>query len=586
MRSNQTLDRAPRDDSAIPRLTTPPAKQRRYPSPRVLCAILLVVHALLCTWSALSNSVMYDEFAHLPAGVAYWRYGAFNIMNLNPPLLSLWGAAPVAISDAIAPPRQPFDQMTETQRYWNYGEAFERANASRYQRLFVIARLAMIPLSLLGAWIVYRWASEIHGGRGGVVACSLYALCPTICAHASIVGTDVGTAVAFTAAAWLWWRFCKRPSWSRLILASIAVGVAHLCKFNAVLLWPILAAIALCYRDSWKRASLGLAFALGVAIIIINAGYLFAGSFRSAGSYHPRSAAVSGIFNLIPAALPIPLPEQFVIGFDSLKWEVEQQFPGFIFGQEFQGSKWYYFPVALLLKSPLATTLLALIALASIRPLRLKRDDLPPLLGCVIFLLGMIFMANVNLGVRYVIPALPPIFVLAARVVHLSRRWIITVIVLLALLIIENLSIAPRYLSFFNVAAGGPSRGQRLLNDSNFDWGQGLLDLKRWMDQSNVRRVHLGYFGRVDPAIYGIDYDLLNQPSAEPYVAISSYFLQGLSHRLPTHDGMTNHVRIDFYRELREKKPVAIAGKTIYIYRRRDVGEAMREYASKARLIN
>jgi hypothetical protein len=42
---------------------------------------------------------------------------------------------------------------------------------------------------------------------------------------------------------------------------------------------------------------------------------------------------------------------------------------------------------------------------------------------------------------------------------------------------IECASIAPHPLSFFNMLAGGPAAGRKLLVDSNLDWGQDLARL-------------------------------------------------------------------------------------------------------------
>src|SRR6478672_11471273 len=79
--------------------------------PRAALAALLVLHAALMAASALWNSVTFDEYAHLPAGVAYWWYGwrGFAIHNLSPPFLRLWAAGPVVMfGGAEAPAIEPF----------------------------------------------------------------------------------------------------------------------------------------------------------------------------------------------------------------------------------------------------------------------------------------------------------------------------------------------------------------------------------------------------------------------------------------------------------------------------------------------
>jgi len=78
--------------------------------------------------------------------------------------------------------------------------------------------------------------------------------------------------------------------------------------------------------------------------------------------------------------------------------------------------------------------------------------------------------------------------------------------VILALYTVSFVVATPGYLSYFNFAAGGARGGWRYLLDSNIDWGQDLLRLRAFMDENDVDRIHLAYFGTADPLAYGIDY--------------------------------------------------------------------------------
>ncbi len=554
------------------------------PRCRLIIAALIALHAALLIWSAVTNSVTFDEYAHLPAGVSYWKSGSFDIYNLSPPLLRLWAAAPVMLAGVNAPPAAVFRQLPPKDQHWYYARAFVPLNQARYQHLFEIGRMMMIALSCAGAWIVYRWASAMYGCVGGVISCAAYVLCPNLSAHGSLVGTDSGTAVVMLLACWLWWRYVRSPSPRMLIWAALAIGAAHLCKFTALLLWPMLVAMTICplWRAPaarWKRVAIGLAISVFVCVFVINLGYFFEGTGTSVREYQPKSAAMTRLLSHLPGALPIPFPRPMVVGFDWQKWELELRLPSFLFGEMYFGSRWYYYPVALALKTPIATLALLVLAIA-LR--RWSREEIAIIAAALVFLGGAMTLSGIDLGVRYVLPVLPLAFVVIGRVSrfvenpHRSRRWAIGI--LFAVLALENLSVAPRYLTFFNLFAGGPRHGQFLLNDSNFDWGQGLLDLKKWMTRNNVPRVQLAYFGRVDPATYGIDYDLLTDPSTESFVAMSSYFFVGLPHRLPTRVP-TRRVRFEYNRQLWDKRPVAtLAGGTIYIFRRQDVEQAKREW--------
>jgi hypothetical protein len=98
----------------------------------------------------------------------------------------------------------------------------------------------------------------------------------------------------------------------------------------------------------------------------------------------------------------------------------------------------------------------------------------------------------------------------------------------------------PRYLSYFNAAAGGPRGGAKHLVDSNLDWGQDLPRLKRWMDAHGVHEVDLAYFGTADPHAYGIAFRKValymdffpDMPVVQPqhghYLAASVTFLEGV----------------------------------------------------------
>jgi len=68
-----------------------------------------------------------------------------------------------------------------------------------------------------------------------------------------------------------------------------------------------------------------------------------------------------------------------------------------------------------------------------------------------------------------------------------------------------------RYLSWFNQAAGGSARGIEWLDDSNVDWGQGLLELRAWLDQqkepgdARPPELFLTQMAWYPPTLYGLE---------------------------------------------------------------------------------
>jgi hypothetical protein len=53
----------------------------------------------------------------------------------------------------------------------------------------------------------------------------------------------------------------------------------------------------------------------------------------------------------------------------------------------------------------------------------------------------------------------------------------------------------PDGLGYLNEFWGGPANAARYLSDSNYDWGQGLFELRRWQKDQGVASVNVWYFG-------------------------------------------------------------------------------------------
>jgi 4-amino-4-deoxy-L-arabinose transferase-like glycosyltransferase len=453
----------------------------------------------------------------------------------------------------------------------------------------------MIPLSWLAALLVFRWSKDLYGDLAGLAACTLYCFNPSVLAHAALVTTDVGTTTAMLWASWLWWRFCRKPSIGRWGWVCVALTAAHLCKFTAVLLWPMMLAMAVPFArrggNRWITYLVAWAAAIPAMVILINASYGFIDCFRPIGSFDFLSSLMLGVQHHLPPGFRVPLPGVMVEGFDAQKFDTQLGYPAFLFGEIYDGARWYYYPLALLCKTPvglLALMLAAGIALPFKLPHQEPNDYASPLsmaLGGIIFLAGVLVIGDVNIGTRYILPALP--FALIA----ISRLWAFPLQNLkhlarlrdglLILAVAEALFVAPYFISFINFAWGGPSNGSKLLSNSDFDWGEGLIALRDWMHDHTVDKISLLYFGYIDPTLYGVNYQVPEVLPPEDYVAISSFYLQGLGNRIVVSPRLRRPVEILYSSELQERKPVAVVADSIFIYNKDDVLGAALEYAAK-----
>jgi hypothetical protein len=108
-----------------------------------------------------------------------------------------------------------------------------------------------------------------------------------------------------------------------------------------------------------------------------------------------------------------------------------------------------------------------------------------------------------------------------------ERRWVrVATVTVLVYCLAGNWWTSPNHLAYFNLLAGGPRNGHRILLDSNLDWGQDLCRLPSALAEMNHDGpVQLPYFGHVDPRLYGIEYDWshLTRPLASSWPACNSF---------------------------------------------------------------
>ena len=170
---------------------------------------------------------------------------------------------------------------------------------------------------------------------------------------------------------------------------------------------------------------------------------------------------------------------------------------------------WSYFPVAFIVKTPLPTLVLLVVALVSwgLRPSR-RRTLLVLLIPPLLYFLAAMW-SKLNIGLRHILPIYPFIFVVVGAIA--AELWTSKTTVKRGFLIVlacwyvwSSAMIYPHYLVYFNELAGGPANGHRVLIDSNLDWGQDLKGLKRWMDRHGQTSIQLHYFGSIYPEYYGI----------------------------------------------------------------------------------
>ena len=530
-------------------------------------ALLLALHAVLAVNSLLQENATVDEVAHLPAGVSYWQKGTFKLYHHNPPLVKLVAALAVVASHPNT------GQLYEMGSWANesqaaFAQSFAFFNYPNYLELFDRARLLMPLFSVVGGLVVFAWSSRLYGPGGGVLSLALWCLCPNILAHGRLVTSDAAAASIGAGATYLFWRYQKNPTWTRVVLAGLVLGLAQLTKFSLVLLyglWPALAVVRFLLERRWdglpRRLVTGSghwAAMVAISVLVIDVGYAFEGVGTPIGKLefgsrsltrpvppgmsrpHSENDLLRGAWlyrvnrfrGTALGSLPSPLPKHYLLGFDEQKIETEG-IPGYFLNPDLsrddskvagyavyldghlrRGGWWYYYLATLAYKVPEGTWVLVLLSgfvLSTSKRSRAPWADEIAVLAIPVGVLGaMSFLTDICLGLRYILPIFPYVFIATGKVIPwadgLSGRWkpLARGVIGGSLLATTaaTATIHPDYLSYFNWASGGPDRGAEHLIDSNLDWGQDLVKLNRWLKENHPGdKVGLAYFGQINPSL-------------------------------------------------------------------------------------
>jgi 4-amino-4-deoxy-L-arabinose transferase-like glycosyltransferase len=495
-------------------------------SARVLLVVpVTLLFFLLALSSMRGDSPTMDEQNHLARGLAFLRTGDPRLSIEHPPLVNSLSALPLLALPEI---RLPTDDASWQQAEWyRFADLLLWEYNDDVTRMIFLARLPIVFLTLALALTGYRFAEALWGARAGIIAYSLLLFDPNILAHGRYTTTDLGGTTFVLLATWLLWRAWQHPgwSWARVLLAGLGLSLAFASKLSSLLFAPILALLALLplFDDSWRgrdatRRIAQLLFAGVISVFVI---WLLYGlqwgplSFQSPhlGASGSSSGAMAQLLTRLDG-IPGPMPT-FWAGIEQVVLLSGGGRPSFLLGDTATEGFVGYFPVAFLVKTPLATLFLLGLALYLLLRPAAGGDDrrraLFLLLPALLYF-GAGMQSALNIGYRHLLPILPFLYLLIAG--GLARLWAAPPRRLLrwaaaagaASFLLATLAIHPHYLSYFNVLAGGPDNGYRVLADSNVDWGQDLLRLRQWMAENDVEEVYLSWFGSADPAYYGIRY--------------------------------------------------------------------------------
>lgn len=558
----------------------------------ILAGVILLLMAVNLISVTARKSITTDEIVLIPAAYYHLVDDKVNLIGQHPPFCKFLAGLPLLfIQPNEWKPEKVDPAGRAEQNEWGFVQHFWADNRAQFELICLWSRLPMIALTLALGLLIFVFARDLLGPRAAALAVALFAFEPTILAHGKIVQTDIPAAFGLLLSTYAFWKYIRAPGWKAACGLGAAVAVALLAKYSMLLVVPavVAAPLALCFRRGARRMDRfrDAILATATLLVVVNAAYFFnhrpltPGDLRWISDVFPESQAILTIGARISRWL---LPTDLVMG---IYWQLHHARVGHsagLLGMYANHGWWYYFPVAFFFKATIPFLLLSLLSFTWATRRMIYRREGKWLVLLVPLILYTILMVTspIDIGVRYYLPAYSFFIVLSAafldfllqrRAFHFSRYpAIVAATVALLWIAFEAVWTYPHYIPYMNQLAFSRPHWW-YLSDSNVEWGEDSKALASWLQargENRVRGLLLGCFATLD--FYRINYvDALGRMTEPPprYTALGASFLNGST--VPPYEvgghRVSDETRVNTFDSYRNRKPDAIIGNSIYVYR-------------------
>ena len=499
---------------------------RATPAARLALALIIIGACALTasTWHVFFAT--WDEPEHLAAGVELLDRGYYEYDTEHPPIGRVVLALGPYLAGAHSYGTPPPSGVTE-------GEDILYRDG-KYDLYLTLARAGALPFLALLLFVTWLWARRLLAGEGAaLLAVILLLSVPPVLGHAGLAALDVAAAATILLALYALDRWLDTPSWRTAVLFGLASGFAMGTKFSAVpYIGMSLLALGLTHwvlarrvprelrAQTWRVRAPELALAALAALVPLFIAYGIRApnearvEFRYAwalsyllgqhGAEHALGITLQHLW------LPRELKD-LLNGIVAVEAHNDSGHLSYLLGQVRMTGWWYFYLVALAVKTPLPILVAGPLGVAWLARDGWRGGDnwrITPAVLVVAILLFASGFSHINIGIRHVL-ILYPLFALGAAWV-VTRAWAALcrmpdrrraaagTVVLVALLTWQFSTlwtVWPDYLAYFNETVSHP---ERVLVDSDLDWGQDLRRLERRAKELGIPRLSLAYRGTAD----------------------------------------------------------------------------------------
>ncbi|HEY0717788.1 MAG TPA: glycosyltransferase family 39 protein [Streptosporangiaceae bacterium] len=501
------LVRAP--DAALAASAVPLRPRARHVP--LLALILVAIGFLgLGAAEAWSDAPTFDEPVYVSAGLAGILHHDVTLNAEHPPLPKALAALPVLLTHPVIPPNGHWsgnDEQAYAARFTGAqlaaGDLRTVTFASRLVPLAETAAVAFV-LYALAVELLRRTAGPTLRARAGLLAGTLWLASPFVLGIGHLDGVDVPFALATTLSCWALVRWLRRRTLRALGWLGLAFAAVAGSQISGLLV--VACGLAVVLAAQWRppdrvqrpvpdRARQPTLRRAGARL------------FRAVG-YTALPAVIGlaglwlGYLVLDPAVIGHPahvLPGPYLDGLHFLSSQDTKGTAGFLAGAAYQGGRWWFWPVSLVIKWPAASLLLLAAGLVACcwLPRATRRAAVWAVGLPAAVLTGFYLLSPRDVGLRYLLPALALTAGLAGALVPLAARGgpAARRSVLAGTAVLATLAAAATVVSFPQSLSWTtwPFRpAYAAATDSDVDWGQGLYALSAW---SATHHPYVLYFG-------------------------------------------------------------------------------------------
>jgi len=485
-------------------------------------------------------------------------YRQYTYETQHPPVARVMASLPLYLRGI---------RYAEKDDRWHAGD--EILKSGDYRSNLALARLGVLPFFVITCAFVYAWTRRIAGDAVAFLAVLIFSTIPPVLAHAGLATTDMAATAAVTGASFMFLVWREHPSLGRSFGLGAILGVALLTKYSV---WGFVFASFLIVwilspRPGRKISPQAIVAVLLTTFVVMWACFGFTSSSVLEGD--PMSAAKLAPALARIAGTRLPLG-QVPAGLAQVARHLSAGQPSYFMGEVHSQGSYLFFPTAFLLKTPIPVLILLLAgAFALVTSYRQKHRVtpawIPVLLGAAILLICI--PSRLNLGLRHMLPIYPMVAIASALgAIYLLERkvrlqlnvWL--VLGLLALQLAGAWAAHPNYLRYFNALAG--NEPERLIVDSDFDWGQDTGKLAEYCREHGVKRISVALLGHPDYATLGMP----ETQELPPFQRISGTIAIGESRFREGTASLSDMPDRGAYSWLMSYQPVAVINRTIRVY--------------------